>query len=411
VLVCAALAASGVWSAPVTLSTPIPPTYYATSPAVDVNSSGAHAAAWVNEDNYLLLQVAAQDAGGSWSQAQTLTPRSGANAADPAVAIGPSGNAVAMWDLWQTNSSQGTVIQASSRPAHGSWSAAVSLTSPTTSSSSQSQVGMDANGNAVAIWLQTTSTSSAIETANLPNGGSWTAPAPISTPGVSASNPTLAVNAPGDAVATWQTASGQIFVAERTSQVWGAPISIAPPSFRQGSPHVALNDRGDAALAWSGRGTTFVATRPAGGAWSAPTKVSATSAGATARIAIDYAGNAVALFELVKSTGSGYVYPLQAVSHPAGGSWGAPATISGVNETAASPNIVATPLGTFVAAWTESATGAVKAVIRPAGQTAFGAATVIGYGSQPFLAVAAGKTAATWIGPGPAVQVSDANTP
>ncbi len=46
--------ASGVWSTPVTLSTPIPPTYYAASPAVAVASTGAQAAAWINESNYLL---------------------------------------------------------------------------------------------------------------------------------------------------------------------------------------------------------------------------------------------------------------------------------------------------------------------------------------------------------------------
>ena len=60
-----AYAASG-WSTPVTLATPIPPTYYVTSSAVATNSSGAQAAAWVSENNYLLLQVAAQDAGEAW---------------------------------------------------------------------------------------------------------------------------------------------------------------------------------------------------------------------------------------------------------------------------------------------------------------------------------------------------------
>ena len=87
------------------------------------------------------------------------------------------------------------------------------------------------------------------------------------------------------------------------------------------------------------------------GAWAAPTKVSSTSEGATARIAVDGAGNAVALFALVKSSGFGDVYPLQAVSRPAGGAWGAPVTISGANDTVASPSVVATPLGTFTIAW------------------------------------------------------------
>jgi len=119
--------------------------------------------------------------------------------------------------------------------------------------------------------------------------------------------PVLAVNSFGDAIAGWQTANGVILVAERRSGNWGAPITIAPAAFRQGSPHVALDDRDDEAIAWSGRGTTLVATRDAGGSWSAPTTVSKQSAGATARVALDGFGNAVAVFELVQ-------FPVQATS-------------------------------------------------------------------------------------------------
>jgi hypothetical protein len=229
------------------------------------------------------------------------------------VAISARGNAVAVWDIWQANSSQGTVIQASARPAQGAWGAVATLTSPS-SSSSVPKVGMDANGNAVAIWLQATSTSSAIEAAYLPAGGSWTAPVAISAAETTAANPSLAVNSFGDAVAGWQTSNGQILVAERRAGVWMAPVSIAPASYRQGSPHVALNDRGDAAIAWTGRGTALAATRTAGGAWSTPVTISTQASGATARIALDNSGNAVMIFELVK-----YRRRRVCISSPGGG--------------------------------------------------------------------------------------------
>ena len=400
--------AEGGWSTPVSLSIPIPPTFYTASPAVGINSLGAQAAAWINEDNYLLLQVAARDAGGSWTSGQTLTPRSGDNAAEPAVAVSPSGTAVAIWDLYNV-SQGGVVIQTASRPAHGSWSPVVTLT-PAADSSSHPQIGMDANGNALAIWLHTTSTNGGIFAANLPAGSSWSTPVQISTVNVSAQNPVLAVNASGDAVAGWQTANGIIYVAERHSGVWSAPIIIAPAAFRQGSPHVAIGDRGDAAAAWSGRGTTLAATRAAGGMWSVPTTLSKSSGGGTARVALDQFGNAVVVFDLVQYVGgSGYAYPLQAASHPAGGSWGTPVTISGANETAATVNLVATPAGTFVAGWVNGAS--VKAAIRAIGHSTFGSPAVVGSGDSLELAVAAGKTAATWVGPGPSVQVSDNNVP
>jgi len=125
---------------------------------------------------------------------------------------------------------------------------------------------------------------------------------------------------------------------------------------------------------------------------------------------LDQFGNAVVVFDLVQYVGgSGYAYPLQAVSHPAGGSWGTPVTISGANETAATVNLVATPAGTFVAGWVNGAS--VKAAIRAIGHSTFGSPAVVGSGDSLELAVAAGKTAATWVGPGPSVQVSDNNVP
>jgi hypothetical protein len=406
-----AFAAVGDWSVPVTLSTPIPPTFYTATPVVAIASTGAHAAAWVNESNYLLLQVAAHDAGGSWTGAQTLSPATGYNAGDLAVALSSTGAAVAMWDLYKTNSSQGLVINASSRQAHGSWGPVVSLTSGATSSSTVPKVGMDAHGNAIAIWLQTTSTTSVIESANLPSGGSWTAPVSLSSASLSAAQPSLAVNSSGDAIAGWQTSSGQILVAERKSGAWGAPVTIAPAAYRQGSPQVAINNRGDAAIAWTGRGTALVAIRVAGGTWSAPTTVSRQSAGATARIALDDSGNAVAIFEQVVLSGSSYVYPVQASSRPVNGTWGTPGTISAPHDDASSPNLVATPSGTFVAGWVDNTTNTVHAATRTIGQNTFWSPANVGNGTSLNLAAAAGRTAATWIGPGPAVQVSDASTP
>jgi len=251
--------------------------------------------------------------------------------------------------------------------------------------------------------------SGVIEAATLPAGGAWSAPIALS--GTTASSPTLAVNARGDAVAGWKTSNGAIFVAERKAGAWTAPVMIAAAAFRAGGPHVALNGPGDAAIAWSGRGTTRVATRPAGGVWSSPTTISTSSAGLTARVALDDAGNAIAVFALVKLSGNNYVYPVQAVSRPAGGAWGSAVTISGASDYSASINLVATPLGTFIAGWVDDNSLNVRSAIRSVGKTAFGAPVTLINGSQLDLAVAPGNTAATWIGGGPSVQVSTNNTP
>jgi hypothetical protein len=228
---------------------------------------------------------------------------------------------------------------------------------------------------------------------------------------LSAAQPSLAVNSSGDAIAGWQTTNGQILVAERKAGAWGSPVTIAPAAYRQGSLQVAINNRGDAAIAWTGRGTALAAIRVAGGTWSAPTTISRQSAGATARIALDDSGNAVAIFEQVVFSGSSYVYPVQAVSRPVNGSWSTPTTISATNDYASSPNLVATPAGTFVAGWVNNTTNTVHAAVRTVGQNAFWSPANVGTGNSLNLAVAASRTAAIWIGPGPAVQISDGSTP
>jgi len=149
-------------------------------------------------------------------------------------------------------------------------------------------------------------------------------------------------------------------------------VTIAPAAFRQGSPQVVTNNRGDAAIAWTGRGTALAAIRVAVGTWSVPTTISRQSAGATARIALDDSGNAVAIFEQVVFSGSSYVYPVQAVSRPVTGSWSTPSTISASQDYASSPNLVATPAGTFVAGWVDNTTNTIHAATRTVGKIVFG---------------------------------------
>ena len=84
----------------------------------------------------------------------------------------------------------------------------------------------------MAIWPQSSSAGSAIETANLPAAGSWTTQVTISTPGVTAANPTLAVNNSGDAIAGWQSTSGQILMTERRADVWCAHFNTPRPTGR-----------------------------------------------------------------------------------------------------------------------------------------------------------------------------------
>ena len=88
---------------------------------------------------------------------------------EPSVAIDNSGVATVVWSL-------DYVIQTSTCPAGGNWSAPVAL-SDVTASAIYPQVVVNAAGNATAMWVRyDASGTPGIETADRPAGGIWSAP-------------------------------------------------------------------------------------------------------------------------------------------------------------------------------------------------------------------------------------------
>ncbi|MBS0655712.1 MAG: hypothetical protein JSR46_08040, partial [Verrucomicrobia bacterium] len=65
-------------------------------------------------------------------------------------------------------------------------------------------VKVDVNGNAVMLWEEI-GINTLINASTAPFGGSWTAPVLLSDPTLSSSNPTLAMDGNGDAVAVWRS--------------------------------------------------------------------------------------------------------------------------------------------------------------------------------------------------------------
>jgi len=369
--------AAGSWSTPIQLSAPIPPTDVVGGPAIAVNTSGGQVAAWYDQaaDGTQFVHVRTSTNGQAWSAVTTL-----GGGVSPAVTLAPDGRAVAVWEGLPPIT--GT-IRASVRPPGGSWSAAVTLSSD----AGQPLVGVDGQGNAIAVWAG----SAGIETASLPAGGTWTAVKSLANGGRS---PDLAVNASGAVIITWAGTGGTI-VTDSGTVLGGfaAPVTIAPAAYRQGNPAVALNNVGQASLVWRGRTTVLAATRSAGGAWSTISQLIANASGSV-DTAIDSSGNAVAAFVQYNSaTGT---FPVYASRHPAGGVWGTATLLSTLNDYAPAPQAAADPAGTIVVAWTDDNSLTLKARTAAPGAT-FGAVTAVGANYGAFdLAIAPGHAALMW---------------
>jgi len=333
--------AAGSWSAPVQL-----PGLCGVS--IAVNAAGAQATAGFSNAN-MSIQVCASPDGQTWSAPVTLAP-----GVSPAVAIAPDGRTVA---VWEGGPGTAATLQASVRPPGGQWSPAVTLATDY----GQPVIGIDGSGNAIAAWV---AANGAIDTASLPAGATWTAVTTLAARGQALN---LAVNSTGAAIVTWGTRSATLADSGTVLGGFATPVAVGPaPPYPIGHTHVALNDAGEAALAWASGAANLAATRSSGGTWSTPTQLSASPAGPVG-VAIDGAGDAIAVFEQLQAAGSSYTAVAYTSKRPAGGAWAPPALLSLPGDATVDSRAVADTAGTFVVAWQDRTTQTVNVRTSPPG--------------------------------------------
>jgi hypothetical protein len=304
---------------------------------VAVNQAGAMAAGgtFTAADGTTHVQVCTSPDGKTW-QAADLGP--GGNephgGPHPAVAVGPDGRVVALWgSVVGCPAACSYILQASVRPAGGSWGAPVTLSTELNWGAGGVTLGMDGSGNAIAAWVGFYAGAS--HYAVLPAGGGWGPAQTLSTyVQGQARNLSLAVSPDGSAIVAYATQHDAIWaVSGSVLGGFSAPVFVAAGDYGKNSaPKVALDDAGQASLVWSQSGRTQAATRSPGGTWSAPVVLVSQSSGSVAT-AIDGAGNAIAVF------GSSYSW------HLAGGGWQPAAALP---TGSAGGLVVADPAGTFV---------------------------------------------------------------
>jgi PKD domain len=200
------------------------------------------------------------------------------------------------------------------------------------------EVGVDAQGNAVGVWARHVSGLKwEIVASSRQRGGKWTTPVPISgDTQVEVLRPKVAVDPNGDAVAVW---------AARPPEAWG-------------------NENVFKAL-WS-------ASRPAGGAWSEPQEISVASGASDFDVVIDESGTATAIWS---SLNEGEDDPpgsfTRTADLPLNGDWSSPVELS--VSTGTSPQAAVNPDGDATAVWVSPDPGTGHFVVRSKSRPAGGA--------------------------------------
>lgn len=244
------------------------------------------------------------------------------------------------------------------RAEAGAWGPSVPI-SATGQSSAHVRLGTDEEGDQVAVWERNAGPNEwVVEAAVRPALGSWSIPVEVSTVAPGPRNPDVAVNSAGDAIVVWQqgTPSGAGIKAALgdTSGNWGAPETVSI-GFDLSHPTVGIDESGNAVAAWReelpnteyGTGVKVLE----GGTWGSLETYGPNSASYEGQLlAVDPAGDAV-LFMY-------YEGAIEAVSRSAGGSWGGVETLkSGIAARVQHPQLAISENGEATAIWANGTSG------------------------------------------------------
>jgi hypothetical protein len=247
---------------------------------------------------------------GVWGIAQLIETDNAGDAFNPQIAIDASGNAVA---VWQQSDGIRTNIWGNRMSATGVWGTAQLIETDNASNASQPQIAINASGNAVAVWQQSNGMLTNIWANRMTAAGVWGTAELIETDNTGdADSPQIAIDLAGQAVAVWQQYDGtryNIWANRMTSAgVWGTAQLIETDAGDAYLPQIAIDPTGQAvAIGWQFDGTRYniwANRMTAAGDWGTVQLIETDDAGNAdlPKIAIDASGNAVAVWEQFDGT-------------------------------------------------------------------------------------------------------------
>jgi hypothetical protein len=349
----AALAAGGAWSAPTTISDP---SLNASDPQIATTPGGVATVVWsqVNAVGTRRIQTVTRSTAGAWSEPLDLSS-DGGSADSAKVAVGDGGDTAV---VWTRNNGANDIVQAIVRRPGQGWGSPVSL-SNVGRSAFEPAVAVDPAGDAVAVWTRYDGTEEVVQGARVAgSGGGWSAPVDLSLPGEASYTPQVGIDAAGNATAIWD---GLLTNDHRISAVtapagggWSAPVVVGKSDGGDLYPTLAVDPAGDAVVVWPFRKPSLehlqAARRPAGSAsWDEPTYLhGASETEGEPDVALDDHGDAVTVWrsfdgnehELIRSATYDAASPeLSGLAIPASG------TVGEALNFAVSPLAPVAPLG------------------------------------------------------------------
>lgn len=233
-------------------------------PQVVMNDSGEAVVVWRQCASGKLHLFKAEYRGGVWTYPATINDHISTGSYDvvgPHVAIDDDGNTVIVW--MQNNGIVDTIYKKEYRS--GTWSDPADAISSASMNAVDPYVAMGDNGDAIVVWIQTSSEGRPQVFSAEYRSGAWTLPVDdsdfisIASGGGGSYIVRAAMNSNGDTVLVWEQTddlgTAHVFKAEYKDGVWNYPTDltdfISPDGSTTGEPRVAMNDDGDIIIVWT----------------------------------------------------------------------------------------------------------------------------------------------------------------
>jgi PKD repeat protein len=340
-----ASAAAPNWLEPADLSKP---GRNASNPQVAMDSAGNTVAIWEREmaTPGVNLQISSRPAGGAFTDPVDFTRIEGS----PQLAITPAGEAVAVWRSLE-NPPGNHVIQVSTRPPGGSFSPPFTIHTRSPSVIPQEpRVAIGDRGDIVVTWSEFDPDSNFTEFPHVHCGNK---PDPPNDP-IPCPNPSFVMAAVRPA--------GGVFTEARQISPTPTTPPAADPELEEWAKDESVKAAGEGRPIIDGAGNATVlfsyfdgesnvvesTERPAGGEFSMPTQVSASGEDAgLAEIGVDAAGNAIASW--ARNDGADTI--VQAATKAPGGAFVPLGNLSPAGKAAGGPALDVAPSGAAIVAW------------------------------------------------------------
>jgi hypothetical protein len=289
--------------------------------------------------------------GQAWGVVQDLPGTRSDSLRRPDVAVDAAGNAMAVW--WR--GAPDVISAARYDAASGVWNQPVDLALNVRPELFPVVAGDDL-GNVVAAWTTNRGANNLVQVARYSAAaGTWSAAQTIAQAGASGivSNVAIAGNASGDAVLVWSRellAGWTVQSARYTAATgtWSSPVDVSATN-GGGIARVAVNAAGNAMAVWTAAGPSskFARYTAASGTWTSATDFGSMSFG-DGRFKLDGSGNAMMVWIEQVSNPNGSV--VKAIRYAASSAtWGAPVIVSPDGQWCNRPDLTMDAAGNAVA--------------------------------------------------------------